>query len=438
MSWVKLLQILLLEFKAEGETDETKLEQDDLPTRQRPCYLQPRTPNRYTDVMKFTVVDTSLSDGKPFKLRELTGLPVDISNKLSSGNKAEESEEESTDESDSVGTSVVNETEANHNNSSRIISNGEMHSDGKDYKISVSSQKFQEASNEDIPISDPTSSTIPVNDLKKTKNICEDKQPRKGVKSHSLKRLKENNADFVAPIAKRRRRLTACSRGSDMVPVKEQEMRHTSSSNDLSPNSIPIALSEDKVSSSNSSKSSPSQSAECASPDGHVLKLPVAEPKTRTMIDLNEPQVPPDSEYEVLVPALTEDQSGTMKSTDVSGELKTVTDSAKMEPQQPSLNSRRHSTRSRPPTTRVIEAVANGFLTVNTRPKSREGGSKRKLTSRSSRQTPSGTRVTDLSNSTGVAQMEEDKGDVSIGGDNNMFGKNQHPPGESGVTVAGP
>lgn len=223
-----------------------------------------------------------------------------------------------------------------------------------------------------------------------------------------------------------------------MVPVKEQEMRHTSSSNDLSPNSIPIALSEDKVSSSNSSKSSPSQSAECASPDGHVLKLPVAEPKTRTMIDLNEPQVPPDSEYEVLVPALTEDQSGTMKSTDVSGELKTVTDSAKMEPQQPSLNSRRHSTRSRPPTTRVIEAVANGFLTVNTRPKSREGGSKRKLTSRSSRQTPSGTRVTDLSNSTGVAQMEEDKGDVSIGGDNNMFGKNQHPPGESGVTVAGP
>lgn len=222
-----------------------------------------------------------------------------------------------------------------------------------------------------------------------------------------------------------------------MVPVTEQEMRHTSSSNDLSPNSIPIALSEDKVSSSNSSKSSPSQSAECASPDGHVLKLPDAEPKTRTMIDLNEPQVPPDSEYEILVPALTEDQSGTMKSTDdVSGELKTVTDSASMEPQQPSLNSRRHSTRSRPPTTRVIEAVANGFLTVNTRPKSREGGSKRKLTSRSSRQTPGCMRVTDFSNSTAVTQMEEDKGDVSTGGDNNMFGKNQHPPGESGVTVA--
>lgn len=427
----------LLEFKAEGETDETKLEQDDLPTRQRPCYLQPRTPNRYTDVMKFTVVDTSLSDGKPFKLRELTSLPVDISNKLSSGNKAEESEEECTDESDSVGTSVVNEAEVNHNNLSRIISNGEMHSDGKGYKISVSSQKFEEASNEDIPISDPASSTVPVNDLKKTKNICEDKQPRKGVKSHSLKRLKENNADFAAPIAKRRRRLTACSRGSDMVPVTEQEMRHTSSSNDLSPNSIPIALSEDKVSSSNSSKSSPSQSAECASPDGHVLKLPDAEPKTRTMIDLNEPQVPPDSEYEILVPALTEDQSGTMKSTDdASGELKTVTDSASMEPQQPSLNSRRHSTRSRPPTTRVIEAVANGFLTVNTRPKSREGGSKRKLTSRSSRQTPGCMRVTDFSNSTAVTQMEEDKGDVSTGGDNNMFGKNQHPPGESGVTVA--
>ncbi|XP_055818294.1 uncharacterized protein LOC129887280 isoform X2 [Solanum dulcamara] len=425
----------LLELKAEGETDETKLEQDDLPTRQRPCYLQPRTPNRYTDVMKFTVVDTSLSDGKPYKLRELRSLPVDISNKLASGNKAEESEGESTDESDSVGTSVVNEAEANHNNSSRIISNGEMHSDGKGYKISVSSQKFQEASNEGILISDPAASTVPVNDSKKTKNICEDKQTRKVVKSHSFKRLKENNVDFAAPIAKRRRRLTACSHGSDMVnslmvPGLEQEMRHTSSSNDLSLNNIPIASSEDKVSSSNSSKSSPSQSAECASLDG---------PKTRTMIDLNEPQVPPDSEYEILMPALTEDQSVNMKSTDdVSGELKTLAHNASMEEQQPSLNSRRHGTRNRPPTTRVLEALANGFLTVNTRQKSREGGSKRKLTSRSSRQTPGDMRVTDFSNSTVVSQMEEDKGAVSTGGDSNMFGKIQRPPGEAGMTVAGP
>ncbi|CAN4123220.1 unnamed protein product [Withania somnifera] len=412
----------LLELNAEGEcTDETKLEQDDLPTRQRPCYLQPRTPNRYTDVMKFTVVDTSLSDGKPYKLRELRSLPVDISTKLSSGNKTEESEEESTDESDSVGTSVVNEAEANLNNSSRIISNGEMQSYEKGNRISVSSQKFQEASNEGIPTSFPASSAVPVNDSKKTKNNCEDKQPKKMLKSHSFKRLKENNVDFVAPIAKRRRRLTACSRGSGMVnpmtvPGMEHEMRHTSTSNDLSLNNIPITSTEDKVSSSNSSKSSPSQSAECASPDVHVLKLPNAEPKTRTMIDLNEPQIPSDSEYEILMPALTECQSGNMKSPDdVSGELKTLTQSASMEQHQPSLNSRRHSTRNRPPTTRVLEALANGFLTMNTRQKSREGGSKRKSTSRSLRQTPGGMSITDFSNSTVVSQMEEDKGAVSMG-----------------------
>ncbi|KAJ8565984.1 hypothetical protein K7X08_008560 [Anisodus acutangulus] len=356
-------------------TEETKLEQDDLPTRQRPCYLQPRTPNRYTDVMKFTVVDTSLSDGKPYQLKELRSLPVDISNKLSSGNHADESEEEeSTDESDSVGTSVINEDETNHNNSLRIISNGEMHSDEKGYKIS------EKASNEGIPIS----STVAVNDSKKTKNMCEDKQPRKVVKSQSLKRQKENNVDFVAPVAKRRRRLTACSRGSVMVnSLMEQEMRHTSSSND---HNIPIASSEDKVSSSNSSKSSPSQSAECASADRHVSKLPDKEPQTREMIDLNEPQVPVDSEFEILMPALTEDQNGNnMKNPDdVSGELKTMRHSASMDQQQPSLNSRRHSTRNRPPTTRALEALANGFLTVNTRQKNREGGSRRKLTSRSS------------------------------------------------------
>ncbi|KAK4380017.1 hypothetical protein RND71_001879 [Anisodus tanguticus] len=407
-------------------TEETKLEQDDLPTKQRPCYLQPRTPNRYTDVMKFTVVDTSLSDGKPYKLRELRSLPVDISNKLSSGNQAEESEEEeSTDESNSVGTSVINEGDTNHNNSSRIISNGEMHSDEKGYKISV------KASNEGIPIS----STVAVNDSKKTKNIWEDKQPRKVVKSQSFKRLKENNVDFVAPVAKRRRRLTACSRESVVVnSLMEQEMHHTSSSND---HNIPIASFEDKVSASNSPKSSPSQSGECASADCHVSKLPDEEPQPRAMIDLNEPQVPVDSEFEILMPALTEDQSSNnVKSPDdVCGELKTLTHSASMDQQQPSLNSRRHSTRNRPPTTRALEALANGFLTVNTRQKSREGGSKRKTTSRSSRQTPG---VADFNKSTVVSQMEEDKGAMSTGGDTNMFEKIQHPPEESGTTIAGP
>ncbi|XP_059280657.1 uncharacterized protein LOC132034353 [Lycium ferocissimum] len=425
----------LLELDAEGGciksdwTDETKLEQDDLPTRQRPCYLQP--PNRYTDAMKFTVVDTSLSDGKPYKLRELRSLPVDISNKLSSGNHAEESEEESTDESDSVGTSVLIEAETKHNNSSRIISNGEMHSD-EGYKINVPSQKFQEASNEGIL----ASSTVPVNDSKKTKNMCEAKKPRKVVQAHSFKRLKENSVDFVAPVAKRRRRLTACSRASVLVnSLMEKGMGHPSSSND----NIPIASSEDKVSSSNSSKSSPSQSAECASADRHVSKLPDEEPQTREMIDLNEPQVPVDSEFEILMPALTEDRSGNMKSPDdVCGELKTSTHSASMEQQQPSLNSRRHSTRNRPPTTRALEALANGFLTVNSRQKSKEGVSKKKSTSRSSRQTPGGMRVTDFSNSTVVSQMEEDKGAVSMGGDTNMFGKIQHPPEESGMIISGP
>ncbi|XP_016449583.2 uncharacterized protein LOC107774544 [Nicotiana tabacum] len=440
----------LLELDAEDEctkgkegrdwTDEAKLEQDDLPTRQRPCYLQPRTPNRCTDVMKFTVVDTSLSDGKPYKVRELGSLPAEISSKLSLGSHAEESEEElSTDESDSVGT---NKAKTDHNNSSRIFSNGEPHSDEKGFEISASSKKFQE-------VPHPASSTVPVNASKNTKNICEDKQPRKVIKAHSNKRLKENNVHFVAPIAQKRRRLTACSRGetnssvmvnSLMVPGREQEVRHTSSSNDLLLNNIQIASSEDKVSSSSSSKSSPSQSAECASADHHVLKLPEEEPQTRAMIDLNEPQVPPDSEYEILMPALTEDLSGnTKRPDDVSGELKTSTHSASMEQQQPSLNSRRHGTRNRPPTTRALEALANGFLTVHSRrQKSKEGGSKRKSTSSRSSQPTPGCMGTDFSNSTVVSQMEEGEAVVTKGCESNMFGKIQHPPEEIGTTISGP
>ncbi|EPS74293.1 hypothetical protein M569_00459, partial [Genlisea aurea] len=56
---------------------------EESPSRQKPCFLQPRTPKRSggggggSDVMKFTIVDTSLSsDGK---VRELRSLPFDVS-----------------------------------------------------------------------------------------------------------------------------------------------------------------------------------------------------------------------------------------------------------------------------------------------------------------------------------------------------------------------
>ncbi|GER52207.1 arginine-glutamic acid dipeptide repeats protein [Striga asiatica] len=55
------------------------------------CYLQPRTPKRENGIMKFTVIDTSLSDGN---IRELRPFPPEISDSF-----VERDDEEAEDES---------------------------------------------------------------------------------------------------------------------------------------------------------------------------------------------------------------------------------------------------------------------------------------------------------------------------------------------------
>lgn len=74
----------LLELEAEEDNGNKEQDDHDLPTRQRHCYLQPRTPNRNSEIMKFTVVVTSLTNGKPSKFKELRSLPFEISYMLTS------------------------------------------------------------------------------------------------------------------------------------------------------------------------------------------------------------------------------------------------------------------------------------------------------------------------------------------------------------------
>ncbi|KAK7323773.1 hypothetical protein VNO77_27264 [Canavalia gladiata] len=52
-----------------GWIKETKLDHENSPDQPRHCYLKVKTPNRSTDVMKFTIVDTSLANEKMTKER---------------------------------------------------------------------------------------------------------------------------------------------------------------------------------------------------------------------------------------------------------------------------------------------------------------------------------------------------------------------------------
>jgi hypothetical protein len=70
-----------LESKEEnGWTYATKLEQEYFYDQQHYCYIKPRTPSRNTNVLKFTVVDTSLANGKTTKVRELRSFPSGVMN----------------------------------------------------------------------------------------------------------------------------------------------------------------------------------------------------------------------------------------------------------------------------------------------------------------------------------------------------------------------
>ncbi|KAF5736969.1 hypothetical protein HS088_TW14G01124 [Tripterygium wilfordii] len=79
-----------------GWTNGTNSVQDNSPDQHRHCYLKPRTPNRDTEVMKYTVVDTSLpAYGETFKVREMRSLPVELPNISTSRSQSVESDENS-------------------------------------------------------------------------------------------------------------------------------------------------------------------------------------------------------------------------------------------------------------------------------------------------------------------------------------------------------
>ncbi|KAG0501101.1 hypothetical protein HPP92_001173 [Vanilla planifolia] len=83
-----------------------KLEQDGSSTNRRHGYLLPRIPYCNSELMKFTVVDTSLAQGEgPFKARQLRSLPLDSTSSYcpafqDPGNVSSSETEDCTDTSD--------------------------------------------------------------------------------------------------------------------------------------------------------------------------------------------------------------------------------------------------------------------------------------------------------------------------------------------------
>lgn len=432
--------------KEESEGNDAKLEEDDSPSKRRQ-YLQPRTPSRTTDGMKFTVVDTSLGDGKPYKVRELRSLPFEIPNKWHSRILVEVSDEDSsevsTDGSDDVDMLLQGKSESDNAKASKSLSNGKLVSDRKDLKISAHEQ--------DIHMACPNADCVQVNDsTNNTDHLFADKQPRKAVKLPFSQGTKEDNLDNMAPVTKKRRRLTACSGGETPNVITESSVVHSRLEPEMPTcsstirHSPPQAVSsQEKLSlTTSSSRSSLSGSVDCARalPDtnchGGATEEPQNGPQTQTLIDLNIPQVPlEDFENDIsITEAATAGESDDHKSKN-----HLVDDDISHMSQD--VNPQRRSTRNRPPTTRALEALANGYLTVTSRrKKTKEEISGENLASRSSRRARSGAAVgitTEVGSNSVDSMAEGSENSASTDKDNKSI-EFQLLPSENCTPFSGP
>lgn len=398
-----------------GWTDETKLDQQDFPNQQRHLYLKPRIPNRSMEGVKFTVVDTSLANWGRFKVRELRNLPFEMRNNPISRSYSEDSDsgtsEESTDKSDSSNTMCLFRNEQNGLKPRKIIA------------------PFDRNLNRSFPVIVSGLTSAPaVNFSGQKSNTGNGMRPIKTQLNH---RLKSDNGIYLGPVKKRRRRLNACNRTQTSSTVsglvgsklKRDEARCCVGNLSFGENiSFQVDPSQEKLSLTNStSKGSPVVSGEgtigstCSG-----VEHPYQEPPPRRMIDLNLPVSP---ETETDEPFLKEgtgrqpEQASRLP--DDSNALKDTANVATSE-QQPDVNSRRHSTRNRPPTTKALEALAFGFL--STKQKRKFGDSLPREPSRRSR---ARTRVTENFGGSIPDIPAEEKGNDLCNDNGNLFSELQ-------------
>lgn len=356
-----------------GLADETKLGQD-LPDKNRHYYLKPRISNRATDAIKFTIVDTSLVSEGISGVREFRSLPVEMNAspaRIYSISSNASSSEELSDESESANTLPFDGDNTVTSRPTMIAFDNEISSD-------------RNAPKPIYALNGPDTNNMTVKIPKEgDRNMCNNIQPRKGVKD-SGQRTKPDHKNHLAPVAKRRRRLTACTRAETVrntakvlgPRVEKYETSCCSSKSDLSANVLSQAdasnAPEDKLSSAcSSSKSSPvnENAGTCVN---IFVEHPLQEHQPRELIDLNLP-VPQDEIDGPFMMEVTEEQHDqTSKQPEDPIWLKEPNNVTSSDLQS-NMNGRRQSTRNRPPTTKALEAHACGFLTVKQKRKCKDG-----------------------------------------------------------------
>lgn len=400
-------------------TSDVKIEEDENhpPTRQRHSYLQPRTSNRSVDAIRFTVVDTGLSVGK---IRELRTLPREISSSLISLDPPEDSDKdtvkENAGESDMMNSITLNASAAETHTGK---SAPKKHGGRKNRDDNSSSRDLHPG------VSKPSASS------KKKKDSNDNQKPRKVSKSMSGRKQKQGYVDNIAPISKRCRKLTANTHEEardgvlhSTAPRLENGTACCSSGVHVSNENLSAQVSswQDKVSSGSSSKDSPCES--------NAAEPSQENSQPQLLIDLNLPHISTECENDTNLP----NELGNQSVQPANNGLPAPTAVEASFEQQTSVNTRRLSTRNRPPTTRAMEAVAGGFLTTSRRRKGRDTSSLDAQPSRPRQQPRVGPGPNESPSSSVVSQVGEasqiqksERG-ASTSGTSNTDNKFDDPP----------
>lgn len=367
--------------------------------------------------LKFTVVDTSLRHReKSSKVRETRYLPVELksTSKLTSLLK----ETERTSSEDSLDGHELDAADILLNSEKNIISDSD---DTNQKEIIINSDtianKFMEGHQDE-----------------KT-TMSDDRQLKMTIKHQFSRRRKSGHSNYVAPVSKRRK-LTVCSKSkrnrivedfSEGLESNKAELFLALNSPDAGKNVNSQVGPQEKVSVVSSSKGSPDQESGGGILSGNSSGMDLSYGENEKhqpppSLDLNLPQVPLKSEEtgDVLIMEVKEEQgidadgscspSKTMEL--VPDTLRTSIDVGTAE-QQPNMNPRRQSTRNRPPTVRALEALANGFLSVQRRHRSTEVHTRENAFSSPSRKARSRIKVTSNRGSTSTKTIEMEEKEVN-------------------------
>ncbi|XP_019437765.1 PREDICTED: uncharacterized protein LOC109343759 isoform X1 [Lupinus angustifolius] len=381
--------------------EENVMDRENSPDQPRHCYLKVKTRTRIIDVMKFTVVDTSLASEKTTKVRELRSLPAEVLKASDYDSDYSDTSEEETNESDPVSTVCFQRGKTNICKASKFDIDRGISSDLNDLENNLSK--------EEIPMSSMGSSNLSASSKDQKTDLLSSTRKRESMKCQSLQGIVSDNKNGLVPVTKKRRRLTTCSHAKQnretpnifAVPrVKIEEANfcpnNSKSSENVTANffvvprvkqekasyctdnakfrgnilSLEIPPSEKKISVeplSNSGSIISREPVPATSSSG--TKDHGEKPRPRTMIDLN---LPASDEVEADEPFVSEIQENNTSKESVELSVGTIFKPVDDSDQQLDMNTRRQSRRNRPPTIKVLEAYASGFLDIKEKKRSRD------------------------------------------------------------------